>query len=442
MMRARGAKQWLSGNTGLFALVTLGAFALRLTFVIPVRPLPVSDFGWYFDRAIALSHGLGYTLHGLPTALWPPGWPYFLAGLMSVFGPSILAAEIVQSILGALTAGIVFLIGRALFGRASGLLAGIAYAVLPSAIEWCAVLASEPLYTLLWALSTYIWISVPPRRLGWFALSGVLLGAAALVRPSALLYWIVPAVYVLLVRSERQRIGAWASALGLTVACMILVVTPMIVRNYRAFGTLVVISNNGGVSLYEGNNPQSSGTDSILYDPRIQKLLENPRTEAVADRLASALAVQYITSHPKRELRLVLRRIKVLYAGDDQVIRFALRSRHYQEAQSPPPGDRLASALVRVNNAFYYTVMVCALLGLAFCIRHLRSGQADMRWVILLGMILYNTLIFGIFTSVERYRFPVMPYFCVFAGFGLAAAWSLAQSFGLLRGARPSVIHN
>jgi 4-amino-4-deoxy-L-arabinose transferase-like glycosyltransferase len=428
MMPKRGMMRLLPHDARIFALVTLAAFALRLAFVIPVRPLPVSDFGWYFERAIALSQGLGYTLHGLPTAVFPPGWPYVLGGIVYVLGPSVLAAEIVQSIFGALTAGVVFLIGRTLFGRACGLFAGIAYAVFPSAIEWCATLASEPLYTLLWALSTLIWVSVPPRRLGWFALSGVILGAAALVRPSALLYWIVPLTYALVIRSERQRFRSWAKALGVTVACTIVVVAPMIVRNYRAFGTLVVISNNGGVSLYEGNNPQSSGTDSILYDRRIQRLLENPRTEAAADQLASHLAMQYIRSHPKRELLFVLRRINVMYARDDSVIRFTLRSRHYREVHSPPAGDRLASALVRVNTIFYYAVMACALIGLAVRARQWRNRDADMRWIILFGMILYNTLIFCIFTSVERYRFPVMPYFCVFAGLGVAAVVSAAKS--------------
>lgn len=411
--------------------VVLVALAARLAFVLPVRPLPVSDFGWYFDRAIGIVQGLGYTLHGYPTALWPPGWPYVLAGIVKVFGPSVLAGEIFQSIGNALTAGVVFLIGRELFGRASGIAAGIAYAVLPSAVEWCATLASEPLYTLLWALATYIWVSRSPRQLGWFALSGIILGMDAIVRPSALLYWIVPLAYVLLMRREREQFRAWTTAMAVCVACMMLTISPLIVRNYRVFGTLVIVSNNGGVSLYEGNNPQSSGTDSRLSDPRIQKLLDDPRTEAKADQLASALALRYIQSHPKRELLLVLRRIKVLYSRDDSVIRFTLRSGHYRETVSPPPSDRLASALVIVNTVFYYVIMAFALLGLLLCVSTLRGELQNSRWELLLGLILYNTVIFSILTAVERYRYPTMPYFCAFAGLGIVAAWSYVQSRAL-----------
>jgi 4-amino-4-deoxy-L-arabinose transferase-like glycosyltransferase len=405
----------------------LVALAARLAFVLPVRPLPVSDFGWYFERANGIAQGLGYTLHGYPTALWPPGWPYVLAGIVKLFGPSVLAGEIFQAIVNALTAGVVFLIGRELFGRASGIAAGLAYAVLPSAVQWCATLASEPLYTLLWTLATYIWVSRSPRQLGWFALSGIILGADAIIRPSALLYWIVPLAYALAVRREREQFRAWLSAIAVSLVCMVVVITPLIVRNYRVFGTLVIVSNNGGVSLYEGNNPRSSGTDSQLDDPRIQKLLDDPRTEVNGDRLASALAVRYIETHPKRELLLVLRRIKVLYARDDSVIRFTLRSRNYREIVSPPASDRLASALVVVNTVFYYAVMVFALLGLLICFSAFRGGVQNSRWGLLLGLILYNTLIFSILTAVERYRYPTMPYFCAFAGLGVIAAWSYVR---------------
>lgn len=409
-----------------FAGVFVAALAARLAFVLPVRPIPVSDFHWYLERAIGLVHGLGYTLHGYPTALWPPGWPYFLAGVVWLFGPSVLAIEIVQAILNALLAGIAFLIGRELFGRSAGIAAGCAYAFLPSAVEWNATLASEPLYSLLCALGIYIWIKCAPRGLGWFALSGVILGAAALVRPSALLYWIVPLVYAIVVRAERPQLRAWAGAVATTVLCAAIVISPMIVRNYHAFGTFVMISNNGGVSLYEGNNPDSTGSDSQLQNPQIERLLLNPRTEPEGDKLASKLAIAYMLAHPQRELVLALKKIKALYARDDSMIRFTLRSGHFREPVSPPPSDRLASAIAIVNNVAYYVFMLFALYGLLLCF--LKTGVArSPRWGVLLGLILYNTAVFAVITGVERYRYPVMPYLSVFAGLGLIAAWSYVR---------------
>lgn len=410
-----------------FAGIFVAALAARLAFVLPVRPVPVSDFGWYLDRAIGLVHGLGYTLNGHPTALWPPGWPYVLAGIVGLFGPSVLAIEIFQAILNALLAVLAFLIAREVFGRSAGIAAGCAYAILPSAVEWNATLASEPLYALLCALGIYIWIKCAPRQLGWFALSGVVLGAAALVRPSALLYWIVLLAYVLAVRSERAQLRVWAGAVAATVLCTVIVISPMIVRNYYAFGTFVLISNNGGVSLYEGNNPSAGGSESVLRNREIERLLLDPRTEPQGDKLASKLAITYMLAHPAHELVLALKKVKALYVSDDSMIRFTLRSRHFREPVSPPPSDRLASALVVVNTVAYYALMLFALYGVILCF--VKRGVARTpRWGILLGLILYNTAVFAVITGVERYRYPMMPYFSVFAGLGLIAAWSFVRA--------------
>lgn len=401
--------------------IVLGAFIARLIFVLAVRPVPVSDFEWYYERAIQLANGFGYTVNGYPTAYWPPGWAYFLAGIVKVFGPSILVGEIAQSCLNALTAGIVFLIGESLFGITSGLVAGVVYAVLPSAVEWNATLASEPLYTLLWALATYIWVSRSPDRLSWFAISGLLLGAAALVRPSALLIWLVLLVYAVFARRERVRLRAWLSAVAVTIAAMVIVITPTIIRNYHVFGTFVVVSNNGGVSLYQANNPRATGGYIELADPKIQKLIDDPRTEVDGDRLASRLGIDYIKRHPGREAWLTVRRIKSLYARDDMVIRFTLRSRHYREVYSPPSSDRVASALVIVNDGVYYAVMLLALTGLALCFVPRFSHTYSSRWQLLLGLIFYNTAMYALIFGIDRYRYPTMPYFCVFAGYAVVA---------------------
>jgi len=399
--------------------VSAGAFALRLAFVLYLQPRPVSDAGWYYARAVGIVNGLGYTLHGYPTAYWPPGWPYFLAAVVKLFGPSVLAAEIVQAVLNTLTVAIVFLIGRHVFGRACGIAAAAAYALLPSAVEWNAVLMSEPLYTLLWALCTYIWLVRPTRSVAWFALSGVLLGAAALVRPSALFFWLILLAYLLTIPDERKHFGRIAAAVLVTALCTAVVVAPVILRDYRVYHTLVIISNNGGVSLYQANNPLATGGLSEYNDPQVDKLIADPRTEAAGDQLASKRALHYMRTHPLQELWLALRKVKALYATDDFVIRFSFRADHYQEPISPPASDRLATAVLRLNTVVYYAFMFFAIIGIALCFAARRSYALGPGWRLLLAEILYNTAIFAVIGGLDRYRYPTMPFFAVFAGLGI-----------------------
>lgn len=418
---------WTHTDTLAIAGVVGGALFVRLAFVLTVHPAPVSDFGWYYAKALDIVHGLGYTSHGYPTAYWPPGWPYFLAGVVWLFGPSLQAAEIVQAVLNACTAGVVFLIGRAIAGTAQGLAGGIAYALLPSAVEWSATLASEPIYTLLWALATYIWLSQPTSKTIWYVLSGLLLGAAALVRPSALLFWIILLVYLLTLGKERRRPARIVSSVGVTAICTLLVVTPLIVRNYHVFHTLVVVSNNGGVSLYQGNNPRAGGGYAELSDPLIAKLISDPRTEVQGDKLAAQMAMQYIKSHPLHEVWLAVRRVYRLYASDDLAIRFTFRSHHFREVHSPPPSDRIATAALAINTAVYYGLMVFAIAGIALSIARARRDSTNPRWRLVLGMILYNTAIFATIFGLDRYRYPTMPYFAAFAGIGLVAMLAYIQ---------------
>ena len=407
---------WERKDTFALLGIFLGALLLRVAFVLVVRPVPVSDFGWYYTHALGIANGFGYTTNGYLTAYWPPGWPYFLAGIIRIFGPSVVAATIVQAVLNALTAGVVFLTGRTVAGRAAGIGGGIAYALLPSAIEWCSTLASEPLYTFLWAVVTYIWVSQSTKKLGWYAFSGVLLGAAALVRPSALLFWVILLVYLLTLKTERRYPARIAAVMAVTVGYLLLVVTPVIVRDYHIFGTLVVISNNGGISLYQGNNAASTSGDTELNDPKLQAMIDDPRTEVAANNIASGLAVQYIKSHPLHEVWLSIRKVKALYADDALVVHWTFG------ALQPPPDDRTMSSIVRFNNYTYFATMLFALLGIALCVIRKWSDTENQGWRLLVGMIVYNTLIFAMIFGLDRYRYPTMPYFAVFAGIGIAAA--------------------
>jgi 4-amino-4-deoxy-L-arabinose transferase-like glycosyltransferase len=426
---------WTRADTFSVVGVILLAFIVRLAFVLAVHPMPVSDASWYYGRALGIVHGLGYTVNGYPTAYWPPGWPYFLAMIVWLFGPSVLPAVIVQSAFGALTTGIVFLIGRDLSDRVTGVVAGVAYALLPSAIEWSAVLMSEPLYTFLWASITYIWLTHSTRSLGWYAVSGLLAGAAALVRPSALLFWGVLLVYLLTLPQERRHLPRMASAVAVTVFCTMLVVVPWIIRDYHVYGTLVVISNNGGVSLFEGNNSIAAG-DTQLHDARIQKLIDDPRTEVQADRLSSQLATEYIARHPLGTLVSWMRNVKNLYYRDGGSIQYSLRAAHYREPQSP--SDRLATFVLNVNTVAYAALMVFALIGIALCCGKRWNATKNVRWRLIAGMILYNTLLFVPIGGADRYRYPTMPYFAVFAGIGIVAAWAYANNVLASRVEAPS----
>ena len=69
-----------------FVIFWVGLAAImRLFWIFAVDTQPVSDFNWYFERAIEISRGNGYSIDGKPTAFWPVGYPAFVGIVLFVF---------------------------------------------------------------------------------------------------------------------------------------------------------------------------------------------------------------------------------------------------------------------------------------------------------------------------------------------------------------------
>src|SRR6476659_1234969 len=72
---------------------------LRVLWICFVNAPQVSDFKWYYERAISISTGQGYAVDGIPTAYWPVGYPGFLGVVFTLFGPSIFLAKAINILL-------------------------------------------------------------------------------------------------------------------------------------------------------------------------------------------------------------------------------------------------------------------------------------------------------------------------------------------------------
>src|SRR3990170_4027795 len=150
------------------------------------------DSVFYHYAGASLAEGRGY-VHFLTreaTALFPPGYPFFLAGLYRAFGADPAVAEGANVVLGALSGVLAFALATALFGRRAGLTAGLALALFPSQVLFVPALMSEVLFTflLLSALLLAVAASRARRRsLPLAAAVGAVAGAAALVRGEGML---------------------------------------------------------------------------------------------------------------------------------------------------------------------------------------------------------------------------------------------------------------
>ena len=180
-----------------------------------------------------------------------------------MFGHGYVVPRVVQAVIGALSCGLLFLIGRRLFGRAVAAVAGFAAAGYWILIYFDGELLIPTLIVFIDLL--LIWLLLRAGRapsIAVHATAGVVLGLSAIARPNVLLF--APAIVVWLLVTHRRR---WKRAL-LGVICVtagcLLVVLPVTVRNYVVGDDMVLIASQGGVNSYIGNNPESDGRTAIV----------------------------------------------------------------------------------------------------------------------------------------------------------------------------------
>jgi len=416
----------LAGSRG--GLVVVWAlYALPRLAVCLLDVTPTSDADWYYHRALGLAAGQGYlSIHGQPTAYWPPGWPMVLSLGFGLLGPGLLAVKVLNLLAALLTGALVQDFGRRLFdSAAAGRLGLLLLAVYPNAIGYVPLALTEVFYPALLLLGC--WLLMPRRGWGWLAGAGLVFGLASLVKAQTLLC--VPLVLGIgLLRGRGDWRGVWRAlpaTLGrfvLVVALAGAVIAPWSLRNARVLGHPVLLSTNGGITLLTGNCDACNG-GFTEHDQAVDALKARGLDEVAYDAEAKRLGVAWIKAHPGRFLALMPVKLVKLWAGDGEAVwAYETGSRAYAAHAG------LFRALRVVNQLWYWALLAGA--AWAFVVarrRALTAGRANWLdwWLLPYAMAAYVSAIVAVFSGQTRFHYPAMPLLCVACGW-LLAQWLLA----------------
>ena len=383
----------------------LVAFAVRLAVAaqlwnLPIVRTPKLDSWEYVSWARRLAAGdfswPVISLHG-------PGYPFFLASLLALGSGSLSFAMAAQAIVGALTAVTIALAAREWLGSRAGLLAGLVYAVYGPAAYIDTALLSEGLLLFLLALPLLI-LSREPVTGARAAAAGAALGAAMLVRPTAVLATAACAAWLLLSVRRRQP-RAWTLAAYVVVAAL-LVASPAALENWSVSRT-IGLQDYGGVNFYIGNSPLHAGRSVFRLGAGWDGLnAEASRAgivdPAAQDRYYVAKTLAEIRRHPAAFITLLAK--KSLWAVQAEEIRDS-HSYYFFTGQSP-----VLRVLPRMAILF---PLACA-GALAMARRRARASLLAFHTAAAAaGTVL---LVAGM-----RYRMPLVPVLAIAAGAGLTA---------------------
>jgi len=280
----------------------------------------------------------------------------------------------------------------------AGVLAALAWSLLPESVAWTAMLGTEPLFTLLVVAMLYAAV----RLSGWQRIVsvGVLLGVACWVRPTVLLFPVVLAVIGIAYR--RRLVQPVLRAAGVAVI-MLVVIAPLTLRNYSVLGSPVLVSNNGGINLWQGLH-----TDNGYWwptDPAVNPVAA-VKDEVERNSAGQRAFLEYLREHPLSVAKHAPKKIFGLYAVSKNSWVFIAPSMGWSKG--------VQERLTQVSTVVYWAFLAVALVGLV-------KAWRRWRWhTVLLGSFLaYYSALFAFFPAWDRFRYPLMPVFAVFVGIAL-----------------------
>lgn len=390
---------------------------------------PAGDAIEYESLGHSLATGQGYQSQGghplivarapAPTAFRTPGLPLFIAAHYAVLGGRApLAPRVTLVLLNALAAAALFLaLQRA--AAPAPLLAALAFALWPESLTSFYqndLLLAESLALPLLCLLLLLYSD--PRR-SRHLLAGLCLGALILVRAYLFL---LPALMMALALLWRRRDLLRRAALIGAVAA--LVVAPWSLRNQRAFGRVVPLSTQQGVSLWCGWHEGARGSWSATWyrEPPLQRILaQQPRLAELPEPERSA-AFAAAARRALRERGLVGNGVLLL--------------RKWALFASPLDVE-----------GFHPSLLLTLPLALWGGLRALRRGlrpapiadpgpdalTALAAQQLLLALAATALLVVGVIFMDQRFRYIALPATLAFAADGAAAL------YGRLRGPKPAL---
>ncbi len=412
----------LSRNVLLaLAAVVAASLALRLGHLFALRTdllfdQPPLDEERYLALARQLARGAGFPRE----PHWqPPGVVYALAALLRLFGDSLLWVRVAQAAVGSATVGLTFLLARRALPPWSALAAAALVALHGPSLYATSELLPEVWIALvnalaLWALLRTAEQQVQPRRWAWAGGAGALLGLSAVFKPVILPFAGLALLWLLRPAGRRLPLAV-AFLVGL-----LLPLAPPALHNARTGAPSALVSTNGGLNLFLGNNERYRETLTTRPGRHWQELVDleparaGATTPAQKSRHFLGKALTFAAQHPLKAAGLLLRKLYLFFNGWElarDTDLYAARERSpVLAALVFDTGLPLPSGLL----------MPLAVLGLALTWR-------DKRLRLLLFFALAQAAVTALFFVASRYRVPSFPAFAVFAVAG-ARALSRSQS--------------
>ncbi len=227
--RSAGSAGWLQSNPVLtFLIILVCAVSVRLFFAYRAEPshLVFPDSGTYFDTAVNLQEsGTFVNRYQKPEITRTPGYPFFLAALMTGFGKELRILLLVQAVILSSSVVLLYWLARHILPPVMAFTGALLAAVSPWGAARAGFLLSDGLFLMVLALLFVVmYIVVRFARtsgtvLAGGSLVGLLTSVVVFVRPVFPLIALVALAMFTLYPEKRVR--AWLLVAAMIVCALV-----------------------------------------------------------------------------------------------------------------------------------------------------------------------------------------------------------------------------
>lgn len=360
---------------------------------------------YFFGKmGASIARGDGFMPFGNLIQRRAPLYPLVIGGVYWVFGERPLLVLLLQCILHAGTALLLFDLTRRLFGQRAAVIAGVLCAVHPVLLRYVPDLHLETLFTFLVTLT--IWLTERFARLRDIrtgALLGITFGLATLTKSVILLYPVLFAMALgyTLARAKEQLPIRGLATMFVTMA---LTISPWTVRNYMATGHFVPVSSGFSDAFLRGLI--FSRTEFITLREPPYTVAEN-ETNAYFARLAHEAGTEWQRDDYETDQILNKEMKRRLFAEPWlSVRRFFVGIFTFWYEMTSLPTSLFAGGMALIAWIF---------AGFGLRRAYLEKRQA---WLVLLPIV-YLNLLLALLLALGRYSVPIMPCLIALAAFGI-----------------------
>lgn len=422
-------------------MIAATAFLVRLIYLIELsnRPgfsIPMIDekFFWLWADEI-----INKSFWGESAYFRAPLYGYFLAILHFVTSGSIFWMKFLQLLLTGGTAIFIYRIANNIFNHKSGLLAGFIYAFYGTLIMYETMFLIPVLFLFLisWGLYRYLLLDENSPVLN-YVFTGILFGLAALARPNVLL--VIPVFMLWSFFKYRHGGGLLKQAIRplLLMAGVALMILPVTIRNKIVTDEFVLISSQGGINFYLGNNPVADGLTMIMPEVDLDEAIgwdqfEDATIRAATREAGKALTpaeassfwakktVDFIKNNPGDFIELLDKKIIYLLNGFENSDNADI---YYQRNKSTLYSILLWDKFIYFP---YGLLLPLVFVGIILCGSHRKK-----LWPLYLFLLAYIPSIV-LFLVTARHRLPLIPVLIIIAAGGLVYLFENFKKISMLK---------